>query len=112
MDERMRGTDSDRQQATSLWAVERLGQKVRELTAERDALAVERDKAATMLGEEVLAHSRTRRERNALTKKLAKVQQELSASAQEAQALKDEIEYTFTRLGNPLIKTQHKQASE
>ena len=80
MNERMRGTDSDRQQATALWAVERLEQKVRELTAERDKLK----------------------------KKLAETQQELIASEQEAQALKDEIEYTFTHLGNPLIRTQPK----
>lgn len=78
MNERMRGTDSDRQQATSQWTVEYLAQRVRDLTAERDALK----------------------------KKLAETQQELIASEQEAQALKDEIEYTFTRLGNPRIRTQ------
>ena len=37
--------------------------------------------------------------------KLAAMRKELAASEQEAQALKDEIEYTFTRLGNPLIRT-------
>jgi chromosome segregation ATPase len=44
-------------------------------------------------------------ERDALAGQLAKAREELSESEQEAQALKDEIEYTFTRLGNPLIKT-------
>lgn len=41
-----------------------------------------------------------------LEKALMQVRAELSKSEEEAQALKDEIEYTFTRLGNPLIRTK------
>ena len=55
----MRGTTNDVQQATTEWAAGRMAQRIRELTAERD-------KAATMLGEEILAHERTRRERDEL----------------------------------------------
>ena len=78
MNERMRGTENDMEQSALLWAVERLEQKVKELTAERDALK----------------------------KKLASTQLDLTISEQEAQALKDEMEYTFTRLGDPRIRTQ------
>jgi hypothetical protein len=47
-----------------------------------------------------------------LEKALKQARADLSKSEQEAQALKDEMEYTFTRLGNPLVRTQPSQLKE